>query len=92
MVADSSRWGKYPTDVKTQIWRARLTAWIVQVSRGVILLRSSMTHLDPQAQMKVNQHSRMTGAGLILVVTVVSGVINVLLLTLALSKAMPVDI
>jgi len=78
------RWGKYPTDVKTQIWRTRLTAWIVQVPRGVIPLRSSVIHLDPQAQMKVNQHSRMTGAGFILVVIVVSGVINALLLTFAL--------
>jgi hypothetical protein len=42
--------------------------------------------------MIVNQLSRMTGAGFILVVTVVSGVINTFFLTLALSKAMLVDI
>ena len=76
--------GKYPAEVRTQIWRTRLIAWIVQVLRGVIPLRSFVIHLDPQAQMNINQHSRMTEAGFILVVTVVSGVSNTLLLTLTL--------
>ena len=58
----------------------------------MIPLRSSVIHLDPQAQMIVNQHSRMTGAGFILVVTVVSGVTNALLLTSTLYKAMLMDI
>ena len=48
---------------------------------------SSVTHLDLQAQMKVNQRSRMTGVGFILVVTAISGVINALLLTSTLLQS-----
>ena len=40
-----------------QIWRTRLTAWIVQVPRGVAPLRLSVIFLDryPQVQMSENQ-------------------------------------